>query len=279
MNNNPDFILDTPENIDTKCLKSILNDKIANKSKGFTPFYTKEMLYEVYYLWKKYDFLILELITYIKDKYDRKVDSKYLKRKLVSFEKNNILNKDGFTKLKNSDWYPNLDKRPIKTDILDEKSVPPVDSVIQEPAAKSEHEKTLPTESKKTPQKRTSSASKKTPKKTPKKPETNCIPKKEPPVTVKKSASAKDKPLKKDNDSQIQDTEEIVPCEIFSIEDTNKRTSAEEAAKKLTYIAKLKEKKMREEPLSDDEEQDLWDAISVNYGSKNKDNEIIVSVE
>ena len=280
MSDNFDFFLEAPQNIDIKCLEAALERKKARKPKGFASFYTKEILYEIYYLWKKYDFLMIDITAYIKDRYNRKVDSIYLKKKLIQFEKKYLFENSISENIKNTPCYSILDKKPIKTTILEPDSPAACDSVLRDNPTKTTPRKTL---TKRIHKASPSKIKKKVQKKIIKTKELsgdNYIQEKEVIESHKKSNS-KDVSSTKDNESQnhrkIVSSEEVEVSEVISVEDMDKRVVAEETAKRISMINKLKQKKRKNLPLTLEEEQILWDDTVIDYSDpENKSEEIIV---
>jgi len=109
--------LEIPKNLDQKILKKILDkEKESQQKVNFPVFYTKEILHELYYIWKTYNFTMVNIVDYIKEKYSRSVDPNYLKKKLIKFENTHILNT---SESKNKAILPQSDISPIKEQITD----------------------------------------------------------------------------------------------------------------------------------------------------------------
>jgi len=81
----------------------------------------------------------------------------------------------------------------------------------------------------------------------------------------KKFLSIKDKYKKNDSINQAQSNQESKPNIQPNIQE---KTLTEEEQKKIDMINELKQRKMKDLPLTLEEEQELWDAVAANYSTK-----------
>ncbi|PTB87887.1 hypothetical protein C9925_01130 [cyanobacterium G8-9] len=85
----------------------------------------------------------------------------------------------------------------------------------------------------------------------------------------KKFLSIKDKNIKKDSIDQSQSNQESKPISQLSIQSNiQEKNLTEEEQKKIDMINKLKQTKMKGLPLTIEEEQDLWDATTIDYSAE-----------
>ena len=261
--------LSVPPDIDENSLKEIIENKKQKDSFRFPSFYTSEILYELYYLWKTYDLTMLDLASYGKKKYSRNIHSGYLKKRLLRFEKNYIFDAKKPSSEKEPTQYSISNKKTTKTNILDKTKDRISTSVSKDILLNRNTEKTLSKEEDEI-VKKTDKNQRKSTKKGSKKPvEQNCAPKK----TTRKNSV-----IKNDNDSQNSDKETLVADEVISQEDTKKIEIAGEKAKKMAEIEELKRRKFSGEKLTIEENRILWEDTVIDF-SKPPDSEAVVDTE